>query len=274
VRNDLASADAAALVPAVDAQNRPVFSSSFASNGTPMFFRTARNGDARTALMALDGAHPDLRVMSIVDDGARNYHVQPSPNDRLIAFDSDRDGDRAVFIANRDGTQVRRVSGSGYAAVPSWAPDSRRLAFIRAEPGNPRVWNLWVLTTDTGELRRLTHYTSGQTWSASWFPDGERLCYTHEDTIVLLDVAPERSRTYNSPLEHRLLRAPAVSPDGKKVVFQVYRDGVWLLDVVDGSMRPVLKDPTAEEFAWAPDSRRVAFHSRRDGQWSIYLLRS
>ena len=39
----------------------------------------------------------------------------------------------------------------------------------------------------------------------------------------------------------------------------------------DGSMRCVLTDPSAEEFAWAPDGRRVAFHSRRDGQWGIYV---
>ena len=68
------------------------------------------------------------------------------------------------------------------------------------------------------------------------------------------------------------VRTPAVSPDGTKVVYQVYRDGVWLLDLTDSSMRPLLRDPTAEEFAWAPDGRRVAFHSRRDGQWGIYLL--
>ena len=45
-----------------------------------------------------------------------------------------------------------------------------------------------------------------------------------------------------------------------------------LLDLDSGSMRCVLADPTAEEFAWAPDGRRVAFHSQRAGQWGIYIL--
>jgi hypothetical protein len=52
----------------------------------------------------------------------------------------------------------------------------------------------------------------------------------------------------------------------------VYRDGVWLLDVRDGSARRVLDDPTAEEFAWDPKGRRVAFHSRRGGGWSIFVM--
>jgi Tol biopolymer transport system component len=268
----LTGPDLDALVPALDAQRRPVFSPAFASNGTAMFFHTGRNADTRSALMAVDIASPDLRIVSIVDDGARNYHVQPSPDDRYIAFDSDRDGERGVYVANRDGSRVHRVSGPGYAAVPTWAPDSKRMAFVRAEPANPKVWNLWLLALDTGELRRLTHYSFGQTWSASWFPDGRRVCYTHEDKLVVFDLATKGMRQYDSPVARRIVRTPAVSPDGSKVVFQVYRDGVWLLDLSDGSMRSLLRDPTAEEFAWAPDGRRVAFHSRRDGQWGIYLL--
>jgi len=55
-------------------------------------------------------------------------------------------------------------------------------------------------------------------------------------------------------------------------VFQVFRDGAWLLDLASGSMRKILRDPTAEEFAWAPDGRRIAFHSRRGGAWAIHFI--
>jgi len=146
------------------------------------------------------------------------------------------------------------------------------IAFIRAETNNPKVWNLWLLAMNTGNLRRLTQYPYGQTWTASWFPDGRRLCYTHEDKLVIFDLASGRQRELESPVADRLVRTPAVSPDGSKVIFQVYRDGVWLLDLGSGAMRSVLADPSAEEFAWAPDGRRVAFHSRRAGQWGIYML--
>jgi hypothetical protein len=269
------------FVTTLDVQHRPVFSPAFASKESAIFFHTGRNGDARSALEVAtpgDGAG-DLRVITILDDGARNYHVQPSPDGRSIAFDSDRDGERGIYVANRDGSDVRRVSGNGYAAVPTWAPDGKRLAYVRAEPENPRVWNLWLLSLDphpgdnagpAGAVR-LTHYGYGQAWAASWFSDGRRICYTHEDRIVILDLVNGRSREFESPVKGHAVRTPAVSPDGEKVIFQVYRRGAWLLDLRNGSMRPVLTDPTAEEFAWAPDGRRIAFHSRRDGQWGIYV---
>jgi hypothetical protein len=261
-----------ALVRAVSGEAGPTFSPSFESSGTALFFHAGRSTDPSSALEAGAMTDSGLRVMTILDDGAKNCHVQPSPDGSRLAFDSDRDGQRGVYIANRDGTGVQRVSGAGYAAVPTWSPDGTRLAFIRAETDRPRVWNLWVMNLATGADRRLTAFRYGQTWNASWFADGRRVCYTHEDRLIVADLGTGATSEYVSPVSRALVRTPAVSPDGRHVMFQVARSGAWLLDLADGSMRCVLADPTAEEFAWSPDGRRVAFHSRRDGQWGIWFL--
>jgi len=262
-------------VQAVRATNANAFSPAFASDGTAIFFHTGGDRDARSAIeVATAGSQigGDLGVMTIVDDGSHNYHAQPSPDGRFVAFDSDRDGERGIYVANRDGSQVRRVSGPGYAAVPTWSRNNEWLAYIRSEADKPSVWNLWVQPAAGGSARRLTNYRYGQTWAASWFPDDRRIAYSHEDTLVVMDVQTGQATRYPTPVKGQLVRTPAVSPDGTKVIFQVFRHGAWLLDLADGSMQRVLTDPTAEEFAWAPDGHRVAFHSRRDGQWGIYVL--
>jgi helix-turn-helix protein/WD40 repeat protein len=248
------------------------YSPSFATAGSAMFYHAEQDG--HSSLMRAD-TNPDgevLRITRVIDDNARNFHARPSPDGTRIAFDSDRDGERGVYIADANGENVRRVSGDGFAAVPSWSPDGRTLAFVRAEPGKPRVWNLWLANLETGDLRRLTSHPYGQPWGGSWFPDGSRLAYSHEDRLIVLDVATGKSRIYPSPERGRLLRTPAVSPDGKRVIFQVYKDGAWLLELADGSMRKVLADPSAEEYTWSPDGHRVAYHSRRSGEWGVWVM--
>jgi Tol biopolymer transport system component len=207
----------------------------------------------------------------VLQDAAHNYHPRVSPDERLLAFDSDRDGERGVYVADRDGTHVHRISGPGFAALPSWSPDMQRLAFVRAESDRPHVWNLWLRQIGSGALTRLTSYRVGQTWAASWFPDAQRVCYSHEDQLVVLNLATGNTDIFPSPRAGRLVRTPAVSPDGNRVIFQVFRDGAWILDLNTRLMRKILDDPTAEEFAWHPLGHRVAYHSRQDGQWRIWV---
>ncbi|HTI35954.1 MAG TPA: hypothetical protein VL484_00235 [Vicinamibacterales bacterium] len=262
-------------VRAIDGTNANAFSPAFAPDGTTIFFHTGRDSDARSAIEAATAGEPPSRglgVIPVVDDGWHNYHAQPSPDGRFVAFDSDRDGERGVYVANRDGSEVRRISGSGYAAVPTWSRNNKWLAYIRAETGKPSVWNLWLQPAAGGSARRVTNYPYGQTWAASWFPDDRHIAYSHEATLVVFDLQTGQAKHYQTPVKGQLVRTPAVSPDGTKIIFQVFRHGAWLLNLADRSMRRVLTDATAEEFAWSPDGRRIAFHSRRDGRWGIYVL--
>jgi hypothetical protein len=248
------------------------FSPSFASSGSTLWFHAGHTTSGRLFQASLDPRGRASAVTPLLEEHGRTYHARPSPDGQWIAFDSDRDGERGVYLASRDGARIERVSGEGYAAVPSWSPDMKWLAFVRAEDGRPKVWNLWRREIATGTLVRDSAFKSGQVWGASWFPDGRSLCYSHDDRLFIATTGGGAAKSFASPIEGRLIRTPAVSPDGRQIVFQVYRDGAWLLDIDTGAMRRLLADPSAEEFAWDPKGTQIAYHSRRDGQWRIWML--
>ncbi len=259
------------LIPidAVDAveDDSAVASAAFASAGGVMFADPVQpavgSGDPAGGL--------GLRITRVVDDHSQNYHTRPSPDGTRVAFDSNRDGERAVYIANADGRNLRRVSGEGFAAVPNWSPDGRTLSYVRAEVDNPKVWNLWALNLESGESRRLTSNPSGRPLGGSWFPDGHRIAYSSGTSVIVFDVASGKPAIYPSPQRGRIVGAPAVSPDGRWVIFQLSGDGAWLLDLTDGSSRKVLSDPAIGDFTWSPDGSRVAYYSRREAEWNVWV---
>ena len=119
---------------------------------------------------------------------------------------------------------------------------------------------------------RVTRHPVGQPWGAAWFPDGDRIAYSHEDRLIIRTLQGKELRVFKSPVRGRLVRTPAVSPDGKRIIFQVRRDGAWILDLATGFMSRVLEDPSAEEFTWSPDGKRIAYHSRRSGAWGVWTM--
>lgn len=259
------------FVAGLDEGRRPVFTPAFATGGTALFAQSSSvRRDEQATREGADGANA-LHLLSVVTEDARNFHPQLSPDGAMVAFDSDRGGTRGVYVSDRDGGNVRRVSGDGYAAFPKWSPDGRALSFVKAEEANPGVWNIWTVNIFAGSLERLTSNPTGQPWGASWLPDGRRICYALEDRIIVLDTRSGETRLYPSPRKGVPVRTPVVSPDGRRALFQVQGAGGWLLDLEDGSTRQVIDDPSAEEFAWAPDGSRAAYFSRQKGQWGVWI---
>ncbi len=266
------TAPAPAAVRAAPRAEGTMYSPAFASNGTALFYHTGRPSDARSAL-AEKTLGDDLEVMTILDDGQGIITCSRHPMVRGSRSILTATASAASMSPARDGSNVHRISGPGYAAIPTWSPDGQQLAFVRGEPNRPRVWNLWLTALATGETRRLTNFRDGQTWNASWFPDGKAVAYTHEDRLAVLNLADGHTRTFRSPLPGRL------DADACGVARWTTRHlpGFAPRRLAGGSVgridaRCVLTDPTAEEFAWSPDGRRVAFHSRRDGTWGVWIM--
>lgn len=68
------------------------------------------------------------------------------------------------------------------------------------------------------------------------------------------------------------LRYPAISPDGKTIVFS-YKGDLYLVDSEGGEARQITSNPTYDYSpVWSPDGKTIAFASDRYGNFDIFTV--
>jgi Tol biopolymer transport system component len=103
-------------------------------------------------------------------DGAPRW----SPDDGLIAFFSDRDGNWEIYVMESGGSDPRNLTKNGAKDYsPSWSPDGERIAFVSDRDGNDEIY---VMNKDGGDARRLT-FNKASDFDPAWSPDGKSIAF-------------------------------------------------------------------------------------------------
>ena len=160
---------------------------------------------------------------------------------------------------------------------PSWSPDGRRLAWLRADGSDDP--GVWVMDADGSNRKRLVKNAFSTTSSAatlSWSPDGRRLYYTRQGVLRgAATVNDIRAWDFGRGREIRITRGLRArdahpSPDGRTLALVTVERGLTRLALLDldgqlpartpSRLRP-LTEFSADQFAeprWSPDGLRIA----------------
>ena len=214
---------------------------------------------------ASDGRRRRLTVSSEDD-----WHPAWSPDGTRIAFDRQDDGYNWIYVANADGSGVRRLTAN-FNWHPDWTPDGR-ISFI----GDGGIW----LINANGSGERLLaqapiEITGREASVMSWSPDGAQVAFSTGSALwVMSSDGTARTKLHGDP--DRQTGFPVWSPDGRQIaftqgdgdleIFVVNADGSGLRNVTDNER---VQD---EEPSWSPDGRALAFTSTRDGHSDIYVM--
>jgi Tol biopolymer transport system component len=168
-----------------------------------------------------------------------------------------------VFI---DATTGRVIESRGEAPYEIWSPRGTRVAFVREAEGRASV----IVARANGDSARTIFRGGRNRWiyDLAWSPNGTFLAFTYGRRIELVDtrtgrakaLLPVRSRPLWVPVDAmgtparpstHFDRAPAWSPDGRRIAFERYDGSIgrYALGVVNregtklrfflGSKRPV-----------------------------------
>ena len=240
-------------------------------------FHSQRTGAAEIFVVNPDGTGLS-QLTSPYPIGARDTFPNWSPDGRLIAFQSDREGDFEVYFGDAQGRWVRRLTHTpGVDSRPVWSPDARRFLF-HSDRGHPGVWDVYVMNRNGRRQRNLTADSPGNDRFADWSPDGQWIAFWSDragnDEIHVMDADGANPRNLTNHPGADVI--PAWSPDGERIAFSSNRSGdeeIYVMNADGSSVSRLTNSPGMDRYpAWSPDGRSIAFVSARDGNFEIYVM--
>ena len=152
-------------------------------DGNQLLFVSNRDGNLEIYRANIDGT--DLVNLTNADQ-ANDADADWSPDGERIVFVSDRDyGDRAIYLMNADGSDVREIPGPEcLCSYPRWSPDGQKIAFAAQ---HDKTWDIFIMNPDGSDIRQVT--TSPlDTYMASWVGNDQLLLAGEETTSVGIDI--------------------------------------------------------------------------------------
>ncbi len=154
----------------------------------------------------------------------QNFLSAWSPDGTKLAFMSNRDGNMEIYVVNRDGTNLRRVTNNpGADATPTWSPTGTQLAFTSDRTGKPQVY---VVNLDGTGLLKISDesYCDRATWSP---PPLNEIAYASQTgggyEIRIFSFGTRESRGITDGIGSN--ESPAFAPNGRHIAFVSDRTG-------------------------------------------------
>ncbi len=201
-----------------------------------------------------------------------------------IAFVSDRDGYRRIYLMDPDGSNQHALTDPLYGddSKPVWSPDGTRIAFISDRSGNE---DIHVIDADGGNRRNLTNSRDLRESSAAWSPDGTSIAFATQTVaegygmLYAMDADGGNVRALADSFSYA--RRLGWSPDGASLVYDLrgVPEGVppppvlGLSDAAGENERIIGSREDSHDLPeWSPDGLWIATNVADTGRPDIMIM--
>jgi TolB protein len=249
-----------------------------------LFNLTGEKGVAQTRLAYVSAVSRTAKEIFVMDydgvnpsplTGNQSINLSPrwSPDGRMIAYTSYRNGNPDLFVLNFDSGRRDVLSAQqGLNATPAWSPDGQWLVFAMSAGGGT---NLHLVPKTGGTPKALTTGPAISV-SPSFSPNGRQIVFNSDrggtPQIYVIDV--DGSNLRRLTFQGSYNASPRWSPRGEKIAFmcQVAGYQICLINPDGSGLQPLTTAGRNEEPMWSPNERHIAFTSTRTGQREVFVM--
>ncbi|MBS3927997.1 MAG: PD40 domain-containing protein [Sphingomonadales bacterium] len=232
----------------------------------------------------------ELGEPTFAADGKHIYFTRnttPGPT-----FEYAQDSNQQIFAIERHdlgtGESEQVAGGEGGAVRPTPSPDGKKLAYVRREQTQSKLYVRDLATGTDRKLYDALDQDVQETWAVTgvypnmaWTPDSGSVVFWAGGKIMRVELAsgkasvipfrisdsrgvidPPRPPVEVAPdtFETRMPRGATVSPDGTAVVFETLGK-LWVKPMAGGTARRLTSDAAGMEGypAWSADGKRIAY---------------
>ena len=231
------------------------------------------------------GANPQIQLLRF-DPTMKRFARMGGPLGSAALTAYSRDGQWVAWLNMRDGSLWRsRLDGSDRLELDTpplrifmmrWSPDSRQLAIMAEEPGNP--WKIYLQDASGGKLEPLLQDNRNEA-DPDWSSDGKSLVFGRLPEQMSSEQQPRalyfvdlHSRTATEIPGSTGLFSPRLSPDSRYIAaIGLTLRSLSIFDREKNSWRTLATQAVADP-QWSHDSKAIYFQDNREEGKPIYRI--
>lgn len=223
-------------------------------------------------------APPDrvwVAARRLADEVALRFTGRRGTSSTQIAFVSDKNGNKEIYLMEADGSGKRAVTKNGRINLfPAWSRNSDQLLYTSYRSGRSDLWTVSRGSRPGGRLLDLPH----EKYRGIFGPvDGQVTFVMNDNGNTDLFLGRQDGRGLRRLTRSRAIDvSPSWSPDAKQLVFASDRAGTLQLYIRDQSSNEIRRLTFQGDYnaspAWSPTGEWIAYAARTGNNFDVYLI--